>query len=50
MNNSIVSNASEVSASGINASDITRILFENFHPNAVHLFYVIGYIAIAVFL
>ncbi len=33
-----------------NSIEITRILFENFHPNAIHLFYVIGYVAIAVFL
>lgn len=33
-----------------NSSEITRILFENFHPQAIHLFYAIGYTAIAVFI
>lgn len=30
--------------------EITRVLFENFQPQAIHLFYAIGYAAIAVFL
>ena len=32
-----------------NSKEITRILFENFHPQAIHLFYAFGYAAIAVF-
>ena len=30
-------------------ANITRILFEDFRPSAIRLFYVIGYAAIAVF-
>lgn len=33
-----------------NAQEITRVLFENFQPQAIHLFYAIGYLAIAVFM
>ena len=33
-----------------NPREITRILFENFHPQAIHLFYAFGYAAIAVFI
>ena len=33
-----------------NSKEITRILFENFHPQAIHLFYAFGYAAIAVFI
>ncbi|MFM9913690.1 MAG: heterodisulfide reductase-related iron-sulfur binding cluster [Methylophilaceae bacterium] len=32
------------------SKEITRILFENFHPQAIHLFYAIGYAAIAIFI
>ncbi|MDI1300251.1 heterodisulfide reductase-related iron-sulfur binding cluster [Methylotenera sp.] len=32
-----------------NSKEITRVLFENFQPQAIHLFYAIGYLAIAVF-
>jgi Fe-S oxidoreductase len=33
-----------------NPKEITRVLFENFQPQAIHLFYAIGYLAIAVFI
>ncbi len=33
-----------------NSTEITRVLFENFHPQAIYLFYAFGYTAIAVFL
>jgi Fe-S oxidoreductase len=33
-----------------NSKEITRVLFENFQPQAIHLFYAIGYLAIAVFI
>ncbi len=33
-----------------NPKQITRVLFENFQPQAIHIFYVIGYLAIAVFI
>lgn len=33
-----------------NSRKITRVLFENFQPQAIHLFYAIGYLAIAVFI
>ncbi|MES2012442.1 MAG: heterodisulfide reductase-related iron-sulfur binding cluster [Pseudomonadota bacterium] len=33
-----------------NPKEITRVLFENFQPQAIHLFYAIGYLAIAVFM
>ncbi|MDP3744716.1 MAG: heterodisulfide reductase-related iron-sulfur binding cluster [Methylotenera sp.] len=33
-----------------NPSEITRVLFENFQPQTIHLFYVIGYAAIATFM
>lgn len=33
-----------------NSREITRVLFENFQPQAIHLFYAIGYLAIAVFI
>lgn len=33
-----------------NSAEITRVLFENFQPQAIYLFYVFGYAAIAVFL
>ena len=33
-----------------NSTDITRILFENFQPHAIQLFYALGYAAIAVFI
>lgn len=32
------------------SKEITRVLFENFQPQAVHLFYAIGYLAIAIFI
>lgn len=33
-----------------NPKEITRVLFENFQPQAIHLFYAIGYLAIAIFI
>ena len=33
-----------------NSTNITRILFENFQPHAIQLFYALGYAAIAVFI
>ncbi len=33
-----------------NSKEITRVLFENFQPEAIHLFYAIGYLAVAVFI
>ena len=33
-----------------NSREITRVLFENFQPQAIYLFYALGYAAIAVFL
>lgn len=33
-----------------NSTDITRVLFENFQPQAIHLFYAFGYAAIACFI
>ncbi len=33
-----------------NAKQITRVLFESFEPQAIHLFYAIGYLAIAIFI
>lgn len=33
-----------------NTSEITRVLFENFQPQAIHLFYAFGYAAIASFI
>ncbi|OIQ96696.1 succinate dehydrogenase/fumarate reductase iron-sulfur subunit [mine drainage metagenome] len=33
-----------------NPKEITRVLFENFQPQAIYLFYAIGYVAIAVFI
>jgi len=33
-----------------NSIDITRVLFENFQPQAIHLFYAFGYAAIASFI
>ena len=32
-----------------NPKEITRVLFESFQPQAIHLFYAIGYVAIAIF-
>jgi Fe-S oxidoreductase len=32
-----------------NPKEITRVLFENFQPQAIHLFYAIGYLTIAIF-
>jgi len=34
----------------VDPKDITRILFEDFRPQTIYLFYVVGYTAIAVFL
>jgi Fe-S oxidoreductase len=33
-----------------NPKEITRVLFENFQPQAIHLFYAVGYLAIAIFI
>ena len=33
-----------------NPKEITRVLFESFQPQAIHLFYAIGYVAIAIFM
>ena len=33
-----------------NSTNITRILFENFQPHAIQLFYALGYAAIAIFI
>ena len=34
----------------VNPKEITRVLYENFQPQAIHLFYAIGYLAISIFI
>jgi hypothetical protein len=33
-----------------NPKEITRVLFENFQPQAIYIFYAVGYLAIAIFI